>query len=350
MEPDDSHPLPTADDPGSGGKVKGPRPTSSPRWTGRRAITAVFTVVVVAFVIVALVRNWSEVRAELELVGAGDLVGSAIVAVLALIASWTLWVTVMSDLGAGLRQRDGLAIFFSGQVGKYVPGSVWTAVIQTQLGRANGVRRATMVAGYALSTVITVATAGLIGPLLLANDPEPWVVAVAIGAFIAGVAGFAGIGHPQGVARLSRWIADRTGRELPDVALRARPLAVAGMQGIVVWILYGVHAWLIARALGADLSDLLPTIAGFALAFVAGLVVLPLPAGAGVREAVLVIALSASLDRPAALSVAIISRFTIMVAELGIAGVCGVPHAIRSARRLRADPSKEPFDSVSSDR
>ena len=62
-----------------------------------------------------------------------------------------------------------------------------------------------------------------------------------------------------------------------------------------------------------------------------------LPAGAGVREAVLMIALEPSIGRAGALSVAVLSRFVIIAAELGVAAVVGVPHAIRAVKRGDSD-------------
>lgn len=56
-----------------------------------------------------------------------------VVAVLATIANVTLagmvWRTVLADLGSRLKLPVAARIFFVGQLGKYLPGSVWPVVM-----------------------------------------------------------------------------------------------------------------------------------------------------------------------------------------------------------------------------
>ena len=69
-----------------------------------------------------------------------------------------------------------------------------------------------------------------------------------------------------------------------------------------------------------------------ALAFVAGLLVVPLPAGAGVREGVLVATLAGSIGAPAALTVSLVSRLVLLGVDLVMAGLFGVGGAARAVR------------------
>lgn len=88
-----------------------------------------------------------------------------------------------------------------------------------------------------------------------------------------------------------------------------------------------MHAWLLARPLGAGPELLVPTTGAFALAFVAGLILVPLPAGAGVREGVFVAMLAGSIGAPAALTVSLVSRLLLVVVDLLLAGGLGVRRA-----------------------
>ena len=69
-----------------------------------------------------------------------------------LLASWALvlagiyatfrsWRAVLADLGGGLPQAPAMRVFYLGQLGKYLPGTVWPAVTQMRLGRDYRVRR-----------------------------------------------------------------------------------------------------------------------------------------------------------------------------------------------------------------
>jgi len=86
------------------------------------------------------------------------------------------------------------------------------------------------------------------------------------------------------------------------------------------WLLWGVHVWALATGLGADTSDTVAlSLGGFALAWSAGLLVVIAPAGVGVREAVLVAALSPVLDSADALVVALASRLFMSVGDFVLA-------------------------------
>jgi len=58
-----------------------------------------------------------------------------------LVLTWMAWRAVLADLGSRLPFRPAARIFFVGQIGKYVPGSLWPVVVQAELGRDHGVAR-----------------------------------------------------------------------------------------------------------------------------------------------------------------------------------------------------------------
>ena len=59
---------------------------------------------------------------------------------------------------------------------------------------------------------------------------------------------------------------------------------------------------------------------------------MPLPAGAGVREGVLVATLAGSIGAPAALTVSLVSRLVLLGVDLVMAGLFGVGGAARAVR------------------
>ena len=70
-----------------------------------------------------------------------------------------------------------------------------------------------------------------------------------------------------------------------------------------------------------------------ALAWAVGLIVIPAPAGAGVREAVLIATFAPQIGAPAALAVALASRVLLVLADVALAGLGAL---VRPARRARA--------------
>jgi uncharacterized membrane protein YbhN (UPF0104 family) len=115
-------------------------------------------------------------------------------------------------------------------------------------------------------------------------------------------------------------------------------LRVAGWA-IVSWLCYGVHVYLLARQLGAEGGVLLwlQCTGAFAAAFASGPLLLIVPAGAGVREAALLLLLGSTVTAPVAAVIAVISRLLFIVGDLAWAAV-----ALVAARRLVRPPGPLP--------
>jgi uncharacterized membrane protein YbhN (UPF0104 family) len=297
----------------------------------------VLLVAICGFVAVAVVNNWNAVREDLRSIPLTSLVASGTSGIAALLFAASAWLVVLRALSHPIPTHDGLTIFFAGQLGKYAPGSVWPAVIQAQLGRSNGVPRPAMVTSYLVAVVLSVGAGGSVGLLALVGGVGGSVLALALGVAAGSWLLVAVVLHERGLQRWLRPVFTRIGRDVPAVQIPFRPGMLAATLSVLSWLAFGLHAWFIARPLGADLGDLLPTVGAFALAFLAGLALLPLPAGAGVREAVLILVLGPVLGRPGAITLALVSRFVLILAELLLAGVTGVPRGLRRARRSEPD-------------
>ncbi len=108
---------------------------------------------------------------------------------------------------------------------------------------------------------------------------------------------------------------------------------------------FGAQAWVLAADLGSAPWTALPlAIGGYALATAAGIAFLIAPAGAGVRELVIVATLATVIATPAAVAVAIVSRLANTGADALVAGAAGLSfwsdtrHRRSSARRPAAEP------------
>ena len=298
----------------------------------RRAVGTVLLLVVAVFAVVAVKRNWDAVRADLDLLSIGDYLLASGAAAVGLVLLWASWSAVLHGLGASLPRHDSLTIYFAAQLGKYVPGSVWPAVIQARLGRRNGVASTTMVISYALWMGVLCAVGAISSILILTNgDVEvPWPVVVLC--VVAAIVLLPLLLHDRGLPSLISWALRRSGRSSGAITMSWSGARRSTVLSAAVWLCFGLHAWFLARPLGAGPEDLPLVIGAFALAFVAGVVAVPLPAGAGLRETILVLTLGAAIGRPGALTVALLSRLIMVVVEVLLALVTGVPGAVRWAR------------------
>jgi uncharacterized membrane protein YbhN (UPF0104 family) len=300
----------------------------------RRAVGLVLLVVVAVFAALALHRNWTAVRDDLGRLSPVDYLLSSLAAAAGLGGLWASWWAVLGGLGAHLPGTASRTTYFAAQLGKYVPGSVWPAVLQARMGRRYGIAGSTMVASYALWMAVLCMVGALAGGLVLTGgriELSPWI---ALGAVATGVVAIPALLHERGLPGLVARLAERTGRRFPPLQLGWGPARDVVALSALTWLLLGLHAWLLARPLGAGLDELPLVVGAFALAFVVGILAVPLPAGAGLREAVLVLTLGASVGRAGALTVALLSRLVLIVVEVLLASVTGVPEALR---RTRAD-------------
>ncbi|WP_250284905.1 lysylphosphatidylglycerol synthase domain-containing protein, partial [Frankia sp. CiP1_Cm_nod2] len=107
----------------------------------RRWLVRVALLVAAGLLVVALVSQWNAVRASFSELTAFGVAASGAVTVLAVGTTVLSWRALLASLGVALPLRAALRIFFVGQVGKYVPGSVWPVLAQMELSRDHGVPR-----------------------------------------------------------------------------------------------------------------------------------------------------------------------------------------------------------------
>jgi hypothetical protein len=89
---------------------------------------------------------------------------------------------------------------------------------------------------------------------------------------------------------------------------------------VMSWLLLGLHFGVLVQGLDSDLRSVWTMSIGiFAIAWVAGFLVVVAPAGAGVREAALVLGFAAVLPAGAVLTLAVLSRALFVLADVLLA-------------------------------
>src|ERR687890_456828 len=104
-----------------------------PRWRGvlRLVVLAGFLVALAW----ALAGQWGAVRPLLGRLSAASLAGALAAVAGGILATFLCWREVLAGLGARLPVGSGARVFFLGQLGKYLPGSLWPVMAQMELGR-----------------------------------------------------------------------------------------------------------------------------------------------------------------------------------------------------------------------
>jgi len=292
-------------------------PSSAPKRS--RWPTVVVLAVVAGFFVATLAARWNDVISLKWRLEPGLFTAATVLLALSYgLVAW-LWGLALRR-AAGTRLVAGARIWFLSNLARYVPGNVWSYVGAVELARREGVARRTTLAVMALTQVLSVVVALAAGlPVLLAERARLGRPALLGAVVVVAVAGLAVLFRRRllGLAR----------RRLPGFD----PAELAPSAGTVAWLVAGYAAYWVVTGLAfaALVASLYPLAAGdvplvvaaYAAAYAAGFLALLTPAGLGVREGVLVVALAPVLPAGPALVVALVSRVWMMLVELAGAGV-----------------------------
>jgi glycosyltransferase 2 family protein len=284
------------------------------RWTTVAALA-----VVVVFFAVALTTRWREVISLKWQPRPGVFALACVLLALSYALVACLWGFALRR-AAGTPVRAGARIWFLSNLARYVPGNVWSFVGAVELARGEGVARPVTLAVMAYTQLLSVGVALLAGlPVLLAERTRLGRPALLGAVAVAVVAGAAAAFRRQLLALARRRL---PGLEGVDLVPAPGTVALLAVGYAAYWAVTGLaFAALVASAYRLSPGDVPLLVAAYAAAYAVGFLSLLTPAGLGVREGVLVVALSPVLPAGPALVVALVSRVWMMVAELAGAGV-----------------------------
>lgn len=230
------------------------------------------------------------------------------------------WRLVMKHLGVHLPLRDTIKGFYLSFLPRYIPGTIWGYWTRSQwLEQSYAVSYAVSGTGSGLEALALLSTGlFLAGTYLTARTSGYAQLALALACII--LLGFTCFVVP----RLTNLIGQRFYKEKLPPAPRNRYWSgtwlAALLLYIVLWIAFGASLLLVSGSLSSSLSlDLPMAVFASSLSWVIGFVVVFVPTGLGVREFTLsaMIAFYADLPPWEADLIAVLSRFGLILAELG---------------------------------
>jgi hypothetical protein len=310
---------------GLGRAEKNPRPAAVWRHLGGRYARLVFVLSAVALAGYAVTRDWAHITAALLKLGFIASAAAFACALLALCTAVQVWRLLLAALGSPLPAGAAARIMLVGQLGKYLPGSVWPVLAQMELGTAYQVPRSRSASASVLMMLLSLLTGFLTTvatlPFVAGPMPYQWAL-LAAPALLA-------LLYPSVLNRAIGWLL-RLARQPPLTApLAAAPLLRAICWAFATWICYGLQIWILATRLGAPAGKTaLIALGGFAFAWSIGFIVVFAPAGAGVRDALLLLVLIPVLGTGDGAAVVLVSRIVLTIGDFA-----GAALATRLARR-----------------
>ncbi len=300
-----------------------------------RVLLATLIVVGCAYL---LSRESGDLAASARRLSPARVAFSATLAIAGSMCMGRTWLALVRGYGVRVGSRDAGAVFYTSQLGKYVPGSVWPVLAQVKLGARWGAPRRVMLgASILLLTMLTV-TGILVGAVLL-----PWSSADGLHRYwwlLLLLPPLVALLHPRAVSAVTDRMALWAGGERLDVRVSAGGVLRASLWAVLAWVLLGIHLLILMSAYGGvDLLGAAAAVGGIGLAWAAGLAFLPAPAGAGVREGVLVLTLGPVVGSEAAVTVALASRVLLIFADVALAAASVGVRTLTRVSRARAERS-----------
>lgn len=322
----------TSPEPGQAGEEPAAPPSGAPRRSGgvRRVVRQVFLWAVVLAVAWVLWRHREDAATALRSVEPGLVLLSLVLGVVGAGLPAVVWRDLLTAQGHRTAPAAAARAFFLAQLGKYVPGGIWSLVAQVDLARDLRVPARPA----AVATLVTIALS-ILSALLVAVLTVPFALpdlAMDLWWAFALVPVLLVLLHPRVVEWWSSAVFRLVRRPAPALRLGWGFLGRSVLVLVVSWMCLGLQFGALVQGQVADgTTTWLLSCGAFALAWVAGFLVLVAPAGAGVREGALVLAFAGSLPGSAVLTLALLSRLVLTLADVLLAlGAWGIVRARRS--------------------
>jgi len=272
---------------------------------------------VLALIARSIARNWAafqSVHVALE-PKVGWLAASVLVVVLTYAIQIESWRRMLAGWGQHLPYTSAAWAWTLSNLGRYIPGKVWSVAGLVVLAERAGVRRsAAAVSAFAMQAVV-LGTGVMLVAIATPHAASPILLG---GAVVAAVALIGVLAWP----RSALWLGALADSKVPLPPLPLSAILASSALMLLSWATFGVSFWMLVRGLISTATVPLPAAMGmFALGYVMGLIAVIAPGGLGVRDLALVGFLTPWLGSGGALAVSLASRVQLTLTEAGSAGI-----------------------------
>lgn len=255
-----------------------------------RVVQVALAVIVIALVARTIADEWGAVQLALEHARPNWLALAASGAIVLCTYAVLLqtWRVLLRGWQHEIPFLDAARIWTTSNLGKYLPGKVWSITALVVMTRQYGVSAAEGATASVLVTLVNTLVGFVVAIVAGAQLLRlPSWVAIVIAALAAAV-----IASPSALPRLGMLAGRVLKREIVIRELPHRVLLIAAALTTIAWLMYGVAFWLFTiGVLGSAPGALRDYVAVFAGSYLLGFIAIFSPAGAGVREGAMGLAL-----------------------------------------------------------
>lgn len=280
----------------------------------------------IVFVVRTLINKWAEVSDAFSQMDVIPLLASLVLALSALTIIGSTWSTILRHRDHQIATSTALSWYFTGQLGKYVPGGIWAIVGRAEMAVRGGTNRSD---AY-VSTGISMMTTYLASIVVIAvGSILSWTYPIlGIALLAGGVLGLTLYAQP----RIHAAVLSSSKKFLPNGIVLAPWKILLRYTALhtPAWILMSLSTSITASAFGAKVS-IAEMFFFTASSWLIGFIAIGVPGGIGVRESVFTALATPAIGAPLAVSIALASRFVFILAD--VLGALGSNVIVRIRRR-----------------
>ena len=285
-----------------------------------------------AFLLRTMWTHRDEMKDSFSQLTWSSLVGAVFFAFMSMSYLGWMWGRLLLRRGYKVPRAQLVSWYYTGQLGKYVPGGVWAVVGRAEMAVRGGVPRADAYSVTGLSMFTTYSAAALCAALgSLLSWERPIIGAALLLALLFGLSVYAIAPLRQRLVGLLRKVTSGTN----ELTAPKDMLALTIVQ-VPAWIMISLSTTITAHAFGAEVGVLHMFFVS-SLSWLIGFLVIGAPGGLGVRESIFTGLLSASIGTSTALSLAVASRMIFVSVDFLGALIFNV-----IARKLKPTVSEAP--------
>jgi uncharacterized membrane protein YbhN (UPF0104 family) len=232
-----------------------------------------------------------------------------------------LWKLILERLGTPLSYRKSYRIFFLSQLGRYIPGKVWSILGLVYLSQKEGVSKVISGTSVTLQLVLQIVSGVMVFamalPLWRDLDSSTGLVALILLLPVGLI-----LLHPAVVTRGVKLALRMTGQTEIELSWSYQYLLGQLALWIGFWLLNGVAYHFLIRSLDSSPLPHVLVLAGiFSVSWVAGFISLVTPSGLGVMEGALAFLLSFFFPMHVATIIALWTRVARTASDLVCAAI-----------------------------
>lgn len=287
-----------------------------------RIVQIIILLVIFYFLSKSLFTNWVKVRTYHWQLNYPLLVISFLLFVSVYLVLIKIWLSLLKKVGSGLIFWKMFKIWFISNIGKYLPGKIWTVVGMIYLLEKEGVPKRKGLTTSIIGQALSVLSAFILSFILLGYSlyekifsRNPVIFSLAI---LFSIAVLIIVAYPKLLEISINLGLSLVKKERINLELRSRDLLLYLVYYIFSWFLFGLAFMVFIQSITQVNWNLYFSLTGaFAFSLTIGFLAVFVPGGLGVREGILVLLLSLYFPLPVATLISIFSRLFISIVELG---------------------------------